>query len=198
MTQFKKLKVKLLDVKESDLWSSGGLQLNYCSGTSLVETDSIYPKHLYILSDEEIKGGDWILDSANKLRKVLKISEDNRLCLSELFAITVLASSCKKIIASTDPSLNLPRPSDSFIKKYCELGGIDEVMVEYIEERNWMTDPYKIWSEFVLKVASDNTITIRSVKDSWNRKEVLSLFEKYALEGDISVDEIRKWIEENI
>ena len=37
----------------------------------------------------------------------------------------------------------LPRLSNEFIKKYCELGGIDQVLVEYQEYENW--DDYAIY-----------------------------------------------------
>jgi|694.fasta_scaffold17891_15 hypothetical protein len=97
---------------------------------------------------------------------------------------------------------HLPQPSKSFIEKYIteynKSNIIKEVMVEYEEktfeehwyceqtgERNFdITPPIgKIWIRYwahkdiyhILKVAKDNTITIRPIKDSWTREEVINL-----------------------
>ena len=98
---------------------------------------------------------------------------------------------CFKILATTDESLSLictcgaikkvptglyiecgkfintpiPRPSNEFIKKYCEVGGIDEVLVEYkceYEDCNMFgCHKYEGCSKMqLLKVAPDNTISI--------------------------------------
>ena len=97
----------------------------------------------------------------------------------------------KKIIATTDESLSLictcgaikkvptglciecgkfintsiPRPSNEFLKKYCELGGIDEVLVEYkcsYEDCNMFGCHKYEGCHLIqqLKVAPDNTISI--------------------------------------
>jgi len=54
-----------------------------------------------------------------------------------------------------------------------------------------------------LKIAPDNTITIRSVKDSWNSEEVTTLIRRafVEVEGKYIIDtplKINKWIEENL
>lgn len=90
-------------------------------------------QHLYITSDDEIKEGDYYLELFGGKWKLYKQSKD-KLCYS----------SARKIIATTDESLNfknsgnqhpynlnLPQIPQSFIEKYCELGGINEVLVEY-------------------------------------------------------------------
>jgi hypothetical protein len=107
-------------------------------------------QHLYITTDEEIKEGDWYLDTytANEIIGISSIFVKIgglvvRQCSNSLPFIG------KKIIASTDPKLTsihnqptkdllstefisipLPQPSQDFIKAYCEQGGIDEVDVE--------------------------------------------------------------------
>lgn len=114
-------------------------------------------QHLYIISDDEIKEGDWVIDSGGIIRKVERINEEGRLHLTNLFALTILAKSCKKIIAATDTLLkineyhnfrsccrskeecycSLPQPSQQFITKYIEEYNKDsiikEIMVEYEE-----------------------------------------------------------------
>ncbi len=125
-----------------------------------IEQGSTY-QHLYILSNEEIKKGEYVYTNSPS---VLKSHQD--------FPLNHYAKKdFKKVIATTDESLNLPRPSDSFIKKYCELGGIDEVLVDY--EENWVNDYMDAgYYEYKLKVAPDNTITIHPIKSTYTREEI--------------------------
>lgn len=165
--------------------------------------------HLYIVSNEEIKKGDWYLHN----------QKPNGLRVSNSKAIPMDA---KKIIATTDTSLKignprcefdddkvLPQPSREFIEKYCRVGGINEVMVEYIHTRpgdcgcNGMVHDGCHWADDIynLKVNSHNEITIHPIKDSWNRKEVIELLNRYAVifkPLKRTTEEIDKWIEENL
>lgn len=147
---------------------------------------------------------------------------------------------CKKIITTTDKSLayllephkdeygdmrynkfkELPQPSQSFIEKFIEEYNkgnvISEVLVEYEElnqeERRKQADGVNFYSIYKPKVnPKDNTITIKKVKDSWNREEVVTLvlkmqhdFTRYK-EGFHFVPNMREiakwsynWIEENL
>lgn len=127
------------------------------------------PQHLYFLSDEEIKEGDWIIWE----NKVVK-------------AINTSYWSAKKIIATTDESLRwhqdneiqiidtyhckFPRPSNEFLKKYCELGGIDKVLVEYdcpqCKDYGFISECRSNCNQrfLELKVAPDNTISIYPIE----------------------------------
>ena len=154
--------------------------------------------HLYILIDDEIKKEDFVI-------------QNNQICIAKfnkpiLFpykggnGIDLIDG--KKIISSTDPSLNLPKPSQAFIKKYCESNGeIDKIMVEYNQQYlhsiydedngsdNWTKiskEEFEIKSskrdyfdEFDLrewiKTNSKNEISISSVKNNWSREEVKEL-----------------------
>lgn len=122
-------------------------------------------QHLYILSDDEIKEGDWYLLDDNTINKA-----------SANLNMDWYKNHEKKIIASTDSSLELPRPSNEFKKKYCEKGDINEVLVEYMD--------YKLNNEIqeVLKVAPDNTITIYPIEETFSKEEVLSLFHQFVHE----------------
>jgi hypothetical protein len=93
-----------------------------------------------------------------------------------------------KVIASTDKSLNLPSPSNAFIQKYCEMNGkIDEINVEYIEVD--VTETYAgvefygetevvIGYDEIPKISPDNTITIKPIKNRFNREEVVNILIK--------------------
>lgn len=164
--------------------------------------------HIYILAPEgeEIKMGDIFINL--NYRDVKETDYDSLSSLKE----------CKKVIASTDSSLNLPRPSNEFLKRYCEEGEIDEVMVEYENIRCTQlgADGYcplscignsqcRAYTE-KLKIAPDNTITIRKVKDTWTREEVETLIyraisfarDKQLECGELSAFEYDDWLKENL
>jgi len=172
------------------------------------------PQHLYILSDEEIKEGDWYYDPYNK--QIIK-SPYNHFPLE--------FGECKKIIATTDKSIilperfpsftYLPQPPQSFIEhfvaEYNKGNIITDVMVEY-ENIDMDFDPTEqngIKWQTILKINSDNTINISIPKDSWSRDEVKQLFDKwndivykgyYVAKKDLEtvLDYSDKWIEENL
>jgi hypothetical protein len=157
------------------------------------------PQHLYALSNEEIKVGQPYITVGNRI--VYWQEEFEEFKNGDSFMAP------KPIIVSTDELLKLPRFSNDFLKKYCELGGIDKVLIEYVgynypHQANNFVDHYDI------KVASDNTVSIKPlvVKDSWNRDEIINLIrpllrDLYELSGysETTIEtETDKWIEENI
>ena len=167
-----------------------------------------FVQHLYFLSDEEIKEGDWVYCLREGFEPVLKqkvnpIGVNN----DKMF---------KKIIATTDRSLEvvskginpvyekLPQPSTSFIEKFVEEYNkgnvITEVMVEY-EYNSYSTKTNgELTADLKLKINPDNTIDINMPKDSWSREEVVELIQKYSKEctGWPWFETDEKWIEENL
>ena len=180
-------------------------------------------QHLYILSEGEPKEGDWVLYHVLKstifceyLIGQVTSTHNNEISVSywvnyngeveiSTTNLSLTLGTITKIVATTDTSLRrqnimmsmsslyLPQPSQAFIKKYCELGGINEVMVEYevrvqnkSGERHLVSDndgeaylkTCKVLSR-KLKIDSHNTITIAPVKDSWSREEVEELCSLY-------------------
>lgn len=135
--------------------------------------------HMYILSDDEIVDNTWTLclDELDHPEDAIRFHKTGAYC-----------SGCRKIIASTDKKLNLPTPSKAFIAKYCELGGIDTIMVEYVEKD--ITEFYSgvefygeseviVGYKEVPKVSPDNTITIHPTKATFTRAEVEQILNKY-------------------
>lgn len=243
----------------------GGFRVNNDKDGYQYNPKNFIPQHLYILSDEEIKAGDWTITNLKDdnyledwyvLNQVSEIEGDNVYFKGSGIPFSLLT--VKKIIATTDPELtftakehtkdlmkgcdyNLPRPSDAFLKAYCEKGDIDEVLVEYIGKQykigdivypdgtkrivskgtfysdsnkgyyyftNDNRDGWRL-EEYELKVAPDNTITIKPVKNSWNREEVKNLLKSmsyFASEQTIyngreyymEYEKIDKWIEQNL
>lgn len=160
------------------------------------------PKHLYVISNDDrmTLGEDWVYNTNTDTIYQLKwVPKDNDIL--------------RKVIASTNKSLGLPRPSQGFINKYCEIGGFDEVMVEYNEFVPMLgldIDTHEIrYGEtfYGLKIAPDNTITTRRVKDNWTREELLEVlnqlteYVRFDFSWDIRQSILRRkelWIQDNL
>lgn len=186
--------------------------------------------HLYFLSDEEIKEGDWFININAIPQQTIQQACENGKAYVNCSKFSHYREHCKKIIATTDESLkvtcpnknipyaccnkedfcgiklSLPRPSNEFLKKYCELGGIDEVLVE-VEKSNY-NDWIKTGTpqpECKLKVAPDNTIIIKPVESEfYTREEVINLFHKWlenyhqSNETAVWKSSLDNWIKKNL
>ena len=157
--------------------------------TRSTDTD---PQHLYFTTDEEIKEGDWVMN----------LNGDT---IYQHFGNGGDFEQWNKIIATTDPELELPQPSQAFIKAYCEQGGFDEVDVEYVEmitcklcnkseeecSDNFTCEGNMI-GEDILKVDPiHNTITThRIVEKMYSKKDLLG----FTIDNIGIID----WIEENL
>lgn len=179
------------------------------------------PQNLYFLLDEEIKDGDWFVMNGCIVRQCESTNKEPHTIHTVVDSTGGIhhVSVCEKIIATTDTSLtekiemlgtgstyifNLPQPSQSFIEKFVEEYNkgniITEVMVEYNESITEIPRPYKSYSEIehldgTLKInPKDNTITIRKMKDSWNREEVIALLHHFKFCGD----NVEEFVEQNL
>ena len=150
------------------------------------------PQHLHFTVDEKPEVGDWCVYFGTDIMKY----DHNEVWDKD---------KCRKIISTTDTKLGVtdfrvspvhnfidsPQPSQAFIEKYCKVGGIDEVLVEYEEVNNnpvfdvsTMSIEYQArlealqsnskYKELIPKVNSHNEITIHPIKDSWTREEVIT------------------------
>ena len=184
---YKECNVVILPVKQSNI----GYRKDYDLSTLQIRNKPLITTNkntyqaveLYITSDDEIKEGDWCINNTLKIVELINYIDEYDI---QLYS---------KIIATTDKSLtqivetrllketviHLPQPSQSFIKKYCELDGINKVLVEYDEPKNWNINTKGTvgHSFYVPKTDSHNTITIKSVKDNWTREEVIDLLKQY-------------------
>ena len=208
MEQFKRARVVILPTNQQTKYlmvysdvqkTKGKLILNGLKNDEYKEY-----QHLYIISDDEIKEGDWFYNIHSKIvgRAAFNFGKD------EL---------AKKIIATTDTSLlidtyinqgdtvkgdliikrgsdyttglkgriNLPQPSQQFIEKYIEEYNkgniIEDVLVEYGKE---YVDEKDAYGYDKLKInPKNNTITIKKAKDSWTREEVIELCRQVFIDG---------------
>lgn len=153
--------------------------------------------HLYVLSNEKIKKGDYYIDDINEVRK--SITSDKEYWESR--------PNYKKIIATTDKSLNLYQIPENFIRHYINKYNQGNIITEVLVEYNYLGGLGGQYQIKKLKVNPDNTITIHPVKDSWNREEVISLlecgmtlgiyYEKYGSELS-PTEELEGWIRDNL
>jgi hypothetical protein len=182
---YQKCKVVMLPTeKASKLYIAGGILFNY----EKEREDGIgncQNQHLYILSDEEIKEGEDLIKGEwyiNTFRGASKPFQNDNLGNNGYL---------KKIIATTDSEVKihvgtcfsmeelfkpLPRLSDDFIKAYVKAQGkgFDKVLVETCS--NWKNvergNPDKYLGEKI-KVASDNTITIKPFQEVYVSEKAL-------------------------
>lgn len=143
-------------------------------------------QYLCLLSDEEIKEGDWYTNGRNIFQcKDLKDIDKERY------------DYLKKIIVTTDTSLEIAKDIKSpycknneiigyqlpqfpqyfinhFITEYNKGNVIIKVKVEYIVTHETGYD-----KPLCIKLNSDNTVNIQLIKQSWTREEVLIFARKY-------------------
>lgn len=208
---FKKCKVVMLPTNEKVgiIWKTDQ-KLIYTNNNIRVAKEEFSAQHLYILSDDEIEEGDWYENNGVIFIADARFDEGNN---------PNQIKYNKKIIATTDDSLyrvewdlasprpaikrvRLPQLSKSFIENYATAynagKAITDVMVEYGYIINKSMGHFHQTREYFLKVNRNNTITIRSAKDSWSRKEVLDIIDKCWGYKNESIQTKEEWIEENL
>lgn len=157
-------------------------------------------QHLYITSDDKIKEGDLVIgidpisyghiDTVKKGEKIGNCYEkiiattDSFLTILKKFGEYSNDNHERNFPEQPIPS---PQPSQSFIEKYIEEYNkgniITDVLVEY--EPVYLSILKEKILGYKLKINSkDNTITIKRVKDSWDKDEVIELCTKAFKAGD--------------
>jgi len=148
-------------------------------------------QHLYVLSDEKISGKGFRVDL--KRMSIGVIDDDH-------YYNNPKNGKFKKVISSTDPSLGLPLISNLFINEFVVASDsqnhINTVDVEYDFDYSAIPDQV---TEF-LKINPNNTISIKSKKEHWNKNEVIALCEKIWFSyGKLSTESsFDQWVNDNI
>jgi hypothetical protein len=228
MEQFKRAKVIMLPtLLESKIHlftgNKQGLYQYPKNINVMPENPHCLNQHLYIISDDKIKENDWCYNIVSKT--IFQANEDFIKLISDP---NVVLTTNKKIIATTDTSLktinyigthpkygdafegkSLPQPSQQFIEKYIESYNkgeiITDVLVEYdfvmcLNEPKCINCYSKCLISYKLKVnPKDNTITIKKVKDNWNKDEVIKILNKLNNTLNIGSDlTLEEWIKKNL
>lgn len=166
---------------------------------------------ILITYKEKIKADDWHYNSDNDSIHQAKRS----LGINGAKIIATTDKSLFSIISNGEPNPNdtsqiyLPQPSDSFINKFIEAyntgNPITKVLVEF-EAMN-TTIINRTYNDFEPKVDKNNTITIKRIKDSYTKEELINYIYDYheAFNQKITKDLGRstifrtdKWIEQNL
>jgi len=133
--------------------------------------------HLYILSSEEIKEGEDLIKDAwyiNTFRGFGKPFQNDNLSnngyLKQIIATTdILLTDYIKVEGGFGSYNKVPRLSDDFLKAFVKANGkgFDKVLVEYeYKGREYVDEQDGIgYDKVVLKVAPDNTITIKPIQE---------------------------------
>jgi hypothetical protein len=168
-------------------------RINYVNNGEKIEKELSH-FHLYFLSTDKICEGDYIIEDETDLFGPYEKGN-------------ILENNYKVVIASTNPLLNLPKPSDSFIQKYIEEynkgSKITKVMVEYwcgeqtCNCNSRQQDCFRAKNNLIPKVDKNNQITITKVKNSWSREEVIELLLSLNRDKPGNFD-CSAWISENL
>ena len=225
MNQFKRAQVVVLPIRELSNISLSNKHNTLVYNNDKHDTLSMFTnQHLYIISDDEIKEGDWHLNAdknvvTNTTRYTLY--KATKIKLDFIKKLQEKNSDCKfyKIIATTDTSLEivskginpvyekLPQPSQQFIEKYIEEYNkgniITDVLVEYETLKTTANNKhfgeghiYSITNKLKIN-PKDNSIAIKKLKDSWNREEVFAVITTFN-NANIEAKNVVKWLEENL
>lgn len=164
------------------LFKDEGNNVGKLSLANHVNLNFLEPQHLYFISDEDIKEGDWyvywmlVVDEKDRVYEVAQCKNGvlPRCPRAKIIATTDFLSleqsnGNKTVSINNNTRVNcLPRPSNEFIQAYCRLGGIDKVLVKMSEIRVYPgtesieKEPY---SDYQPKIAQDNTITCKAIPE---------------------------------
>lgn len=197
MTTFKKHKLVILPTK--DISKFGKIYENnsfhfYTNENKFLD-NLAESQHLYILSDDEIKKGDWYLDTFNNQRiKANEFSDHKH-----------YGSSCKKIIATTDSKLHkegIPNIPIEFLQEWVK-NPQEEIKVEYVSYDKKVGscsngEGLIVGKNISVKITSNNTINCRLIEDSWDA--INNHYNLYLTESRLQgkrTKGFQKWIKEN-
>jgi len=162
---------------------------------TLAEYKNTQPQLIYITSSEKIFECDWVYvngligiyvpDPKNKTHDVQTLD-------GKIIPFTT-TEYFEKIIGTTDKRVGVnylstrdkffPRPSNKFLSKFCELGGIEEVLVEYKQEIHLFGEHKDF--KYVPKIAEDGTLTIKSIFDTFSEYSILEIIKQESIRANV-------------
>lgn len=134
---------------EGDIIKITGGQLDFASCHNIGGIDDWCSQHLYLVCEDDIKEEDWYyFTETSFVRKSKTLKACNH-------------PSYKKILATTDKSLNLPGIPQSFLQSYVQKqGGIKEVELEMQVWSQYDFDGEYIKIEPTIKLTPNNEVSI--------------------------------------
>lgn len=183
-------------------------------------SDLVQGKHLYILSDDKIKGGDYIYENGKDVVRCVEILGNGELTWKSIDGKSGACDSIadfKKVIATTDESLGLPLLSKSFIILYVDLFQDNTPIAKgYIEYEPYFIQHFDDGDQFShterdfrAKVNGQNEVHI-IIDCNFNLEELRrycfqAFINHKAVDGTIKpsdavdmIEPFQKWFEKNI
>lgn len=181
-------------INDTSQYNWGALEALYCEKLTVnghawnnrgIKTNI---QHLYIISDDKIAVGDqaihecadgsWRLYGTMNIEKVEDANNDPQ--YFKVIATTRKDLFFQDYFSNGDEAgkERIPQPSKEFVDKYCELDGIDEIMVQYDRTRYPKDDGWE--DVYRPHVSKDFTITIKAIgKPNYTKNELLEILEDY-------------------
>lgn len=170
--------------------------------------DTEIPQHLYITTGEEIKDGDWYINTntgllhkcgrdstewiLNRNKHVRKVSATTN---PELWADTINGS----VIHTEPPQSSVAKIPTSFIEQYIKLYNdgklIKEVWLEIDNGKNTFGNPNYTVENPLLKLTLDGCVIIHLVEERmYTREEMKNAILMAPITGD---EDVLKWFDKN-
>ncbi len=175
--------------------------------------------HLYVLSNERMKSGNWAYNSEGErdgepsiVRIERELFDREEMRCSKIIATTDVLptgstseSKCEKHKVGTNPNkkctchiLNkLPNIPESFIEDFVRMFNVEQKLIMNVE--------IEMDDDFAVKVDEDNMINIQIQKKTFSREETIDLITKawnkgalFGFQDDKSNHYINKFISENL
>lgn len=168
--------------KHNSVWSYKDRRLNYNVANFNDESDTVY-HHLYFTVDEKPEIGDACVVNNSGIRnydgaeftsqrKIVAATDTTLRTKEGVKNFELLDDSNSEYPKDSPKSWYIPQPSQAFVEKYCEIDGIDAVLIELNETSecvNWFTESCQDvcrGCESEIKInSSHNTVNIYPVKD---------------------------------
>lgn len=212
---YKKVNVVMLPTNEkSKIKLSDNNELDFFPGMMYIAEFDWKPQHLYITSDEEIKEGDWVYNSiSNELEKWSYKGWIEAPDFEYLGYFKIIATTNTSLISINEQYFDVNKSRKSAVLEQKTLPKIPQRFIEkWIEEYNKGNVITEVMVEYNKKGiiqrgrGGERTITIRKIKESWSREEVIELLHKSLNANVVFNDKFNKifheqldeWIKENL
>lgn len=168
----KKVMVVMLPTEKGIIYKG-----NYTNDLSTINLSSIHTEHytaqhLYFISNDEIRNRDYVImldDFDHVFSTVQQYTAEPEQHINK---------NHRRVIATTDKSLNLPLIPESFVSKYVEeQGNIKEVMIDMY---SCFSDDYSKDLTYQIDTRKDNTVIVSKVKDTYTKEEMINAYNEGA------------------
>ena len=195
MEQFKRAKIFVLETKQppqiGDICYISVIGWFICTKehlkgnviTNLIEYKSVKVYKMYITEYKEIEDEDYFVTQYPQNTFVLgkRLKSTRNVKGNKIIAIlgNHIYPPCDGH-CSNECICTYPQPSSGFVKKWIEEANKDNIITDVLVEYEYLLDDRAVLPYWNLKVnTKDNTITIKKLKQTYNKEELCQILEKY-------------------